>query len=286
MELTTPTLESGALATAKFFGIPHEYPDHTVINDWLQIQPGVRPDASVYPTAKYTMIGYGGHRPFTTTNGRLVALPIQHRVTDTGLFSPIPFVLRDPNNDLTPSERANYCLRGTLTPNNASTPKIAYWGKRTDLSSAVVERQEETIQNGTVVNTAAYAYTSANEKPTPTQPLQGEPDLTNGDFVSPVTRIWVGLESEWEANELLNVSKQLFGDEYGVIISEIAIVAGVDKPIQVGGGSGSGGFTFNEVIGAQVMNYLAVNFNVGLGVNLKAGTYVNVGVSSPMYVLS
>ena len=284
MELTTRTLESAALATAQYFGLPHTYPSHSTLNEFLDIQNGVLPAKTVYPTVKYQMIGYGGHRPFNTINGRYVAQPVQHRTTDTGLFKPLPFVMREPNNDLTTTERRNYRLRKTETHNGKVY--ICYYAKLIDLTQTVIERQETTVQNGVDLLTSEYDYTSANLAPQPTEPLQGEPDLTNGNFVSPNARIWVGLDNEWEATELLNVSNVIFNDEYGALISEIALVSGVDKDVTVGAGAGSGGFTFTEVIGAQIANFIAVQFNVAMGVNLRAGTYVTAGIAEPMYVLT
>ena len=284
MELTTRTLESAALSTAQYFGIPHTYPPNSTLNEYLNIENGVLPGKTIYPRTRYQMIGYGGHRPFTPINGRVIAQPIQHRTTDTGLFKPLPFVLREPNNDLLPTERMRYRLRKVDTYNGV--PYIAYYAKIIDVSQLTIERQMTTVQDGKNVLTSDYVYNAANMAPQPTQPLKGLPDLTNGTFVSPNARIWVGLDNEWEANELLNVSKVIFNDEYGALISEIALVAAVDKDVTVGGGSGTGGFTFTEIIGAQIMNFLSVQFNVALGVNLRAGTYVTAGIAEPMYVLS
>lgn len=282
MEITTRTLEAAALQTASFVGIAHTYPEHSTLNELLGIEVGMYPPATVWPQMRYAVIGYGGHRPQLTTDGRNITLPIQHRTTDLGLFSPLPFILRPITGDLSAVERAKYCLRRLETHNAVIC--AAYYGKRLDFTGAIVERQLNTVTDEQTQSISDVVYSSANLSPTPTVLQANQVNLASGQYVSPICKIWVGLDNEWEANELLNVSRLKFGDEYGALISEIGLVTGTDKLISAD--SVSGGFMFNEVIGAQLAAHIASNYNVALGTNLRAGTYINIGIAEPMFIIS
>ena len=282
MEVTTRTLEAAALQTASFVGLPHTYPANSTINELLDIQKGMYPPATVWPQMRYSMIGYGGHRPQLTTDGRNITLPVQHRTTDLGLFSPLPYVLRPFSGDLSQVERARYCLRRLETHNGIVC--VAYYGKRIDFTGALVERQLNTVADDQSQTISEVVYSTANLSPTPTQLQPNQVNLASGQYVSPICKIWVGLDTEWEANELLNVSRLKFGDDYGALISEIGLVTGVDKLITADASSGN--FMFNEVIGAQLAAHIACSYNVALGTNLRAGTYVNIGIAEPMFIIS
>jgi hypothetical protein len=282
MEITTRTLEAAALQTASFVGIPHTYPQNSTLNQLLDIENGMYPPADAWPQCRYSIIGYGGHRPQQTTDGRHITLPIQHRTTDLGLFSPLPYILRQVTSDLSAVERARYCLRRLET--HGGLTFAAYYGKRIDFTGAFVERQLNTVTDEQTNSISEVVYSAANLSPEPTQLQPAQLNLTTGQYVSPICKIWVGLDNEWEANELINVSRVKFGDDYGALISEIGLVTGVDK--LVGVDSASGSFMFNEVIGAQLAAHIACNYSVALGTNLRAGTYVNIGIAEPMFIIS
>lgn len=282
MEITTRTIEAAALQTATFVGIPHTYPTNSTLNELLNIEKGIYPPATVWPQMRYSVIGYGGHRPKVTTDGRNITLPIQHRTTDLGLFAPLPYILRVATNDLSAIERAKYCLRRMETHNGVAC--VAYYGKRIDFTGVVIERQLNTVTDEQTQSITAVTYSSANLSPLPTQLQPNQVNLASGQFVSPVCKIWVGLDNEWEANELLNVSRLKFGDDYGALITEIGLVTGTDK--QVSAEAIAGSFMFNEVIGAQLAAHVACNYNVALGTNLRAGTYINIGIAEPMFVIA
>lgn len=282
MEITTRTLEAAALQTATFVGIPHTYPQNSTLNELFDIQKGIFPPTTVWPQMRYSVIGYGGHRPKTTTDGRNITLPIQHRTTDLGLFAPLPYILRPLSNDLSAVERVRYCLRRLETHNGVVC--AAYYGKRIDFTGAVIERQLNTVADDQTQTISEVVYSTANLAPEPTVLQPNQVNLASGHYVSPICKIWVGLDSEWEANELLNVSRLKFGDDYGALISEIGLVTGTDKQVSTEAATGS--FMFNEVIGAQLAAHIACNYNVALGTNLRAGTYVNIGIAEPMYVIA
>lgn len=282
MEITSRTLEAAALQTATFVGLPHTYPENSTLNELLNIEKGMYPAPTVWPQMKYSVIGYGGHRPQQTVDGRNVTLPIQHRTTDLGLFAPLPYVLRPITADLSAVERAAYCLRRLET--HKGVVCAAYYAKRIDFTGAVVERQLVTVTDTQTQTIAEVVYSAANLSPAPTMLQPAQVNLASGQYVSPICKIWVGLNNEWEANELLNVSRLKFGDDYGALISEIGLVTGTDKLVSAESTSGS--FMFNEVIGAQLAAHIACNYNVALGTNLRAGTYINIGIAEPMYIIS
>lgn len=282
MEITTRTSEAAALQTASFCGLAHTYPEKSTLNQLLDIQSGITPAPNQWPQMKYMVIGNGGNRTTTDTDGLELRTPIQHRITDLGMFRPMPLILRDINNDLSAIERARYGLRRIELHN--SVPKIAYYAKRLDYTGVTVQRQIITKVDGQTPVVSQMVYSDANLSPQPTQLQPGQANSTSGQFFSPICKVWVGIESEWEADELINVSRIKFGHDYGAMITEMGMVMGVDKQVSVDSGVGNS-ILFNEVIGAQVAAHIACDYNIAFGTNSRAGTYINVGIAEPMFII-
>lgn len=284
MEITTPTPEGIALQTAAHLGIPHTYPAHSTLNEKLGIENGVYPSSTVYPNLKCFVIGSGGSRE-SIINGHRFQVPVPHVPLDLGLFDPIPFVMREINDDLDATERARFALRRLVTMPDGKI-YVTYNAKRISKTGVVVDRQIETIVNGEVTSVNTLAYSSANLTPTPRDLLPNQTTQTSGQQVRVVSRLWVGLDDEWDTKELLKVSRILYGTDYGAFFTEIGMVTAADKDITTNSGAGSTSFTFKEVIGAQIATHIAVNCNVSLGAGLRVGAYVNAGIAEPLFVPS
>ena len=147
-------------------GLPYTVKQNTTLNQLLGINQSVVPPATTIPTIGYFCIGYGGISLQNCTNDS-DAFPIpkifQHTAEDTGLFKPVPFVMREFNNDLTAQERTRYALRVVETYKNVKY--YSYYLKRLDLSKTRVETKIITVGDDGNLTEEDYAPTTTNLNP-------------------------------------------------------------------------------------------------------------------------
>lgn len=278
MELNTRTVYSADLQTNLLLELPHVIVPFTTLNERFDIQAGIPPTLGDYPHMGYMAIGNGGHRMVVGAGGLSKPEPIQHEATDAAPYSPIPFVLRLPAEDLTSAERINYALRKEVTFQGLTY--IAYYLRRIDLSGVSTQMEYRTVQDGQTVVTP-FVPNNSNLNPTPPDITNSGVNVTTGDYVTASAKVTISLTA-WEATELLNVAKVMYDDESYAIVSEIALVTGVDKVVPVSGPTGS--FNFNEVIAAQCASFIAAFYAIrfsqqGIDINL------DVGASEPLFRL-
>lgn len=277
MELNTRTVYSAYLQTCLLSQLPFVVKPYSTLNERFAIQDGILPIAGQMPRLGYMGIGNGGHRIIAGANGKYKPEPIQHLATDACAYDPMPFILRLPTEDLTPVERVNYALRKEVIYDG--TTYIAYYLRRIDFSGVLTSMEYRTIQDdgGTVVT--PFVPDNSNLFPVP-QPLSSTgTNLISGEYVSASAKTTINM-SPWEAEELLNVARIMWGDEDYAIISEIQLVTGVDKTINVTGATGS--FVFNEVIAAQVASHIAAFYAVRFSRN-GIELYLDIGASEPLW---
>src|SRR5690606_18437856 len=132
------------LQTCMLSGLPFVVKPNTTLNERFDIESGTLPANGVLPTLHYMGIGNGGHKMVVGAGGMSKPEPIQHLATDASAFNPIPFVIREPINDLTPAERANYALRKETIING--TAYVSYYLRRIDLSGILPTMEHRVIQ--------------------------------------------------------------------------------------------------------------------------------------------
>lgn len=280
MELNTRTVYSSYLQTCMLTGVQFQMKPFTTLNERFDIESGVAPASNALPTLRYMTIGNGGHRMVVGAGGKTKPEPIQHLATDAAAYDPLPFVIRDPINDLTPVERANYCLRKAITI--GTDPKIAYYGRRIDFTGVLTTMEHRVIDEDGTTTTTPFVPDSSNLNPIP-QPINNSGvNILTGEYVAASAKISIVL-TPWEAAELLNVAKTLYDDEDFAIISEIQLVTGVDKVINASGPNGS--FNFNEVICAQVATHVAAFYPIRFSTN-GIEIFLDVGASEPLWKLA
>lgn len=277
METLVRTVYGAILQTTQLVGKPFVLKEYTTLNEKFGIQAGILPTSTEIPRCQYMAIGLGGHRAATGADGIMIPEPIQHRPTDAGLYKHLPFVLRELTNDLSPTDRAKYALRRIEEHNGNNY--AAYYLRRLDLTNVTPEMLYKTVNDG-VVTTTPFVPTSANLNPTPPDLSSTGVNVTTGDYVTATAKLSLIFTTK-EINELLNAANVMFGDERLAIISEIALVSGVDKTIQVSG-SGQATFNFNEVIAAQIVSILNTMYMAKYadsGIDLT----IDIGSSEPMW---
>lgn len=245
----------------------------STLNQRLNIFPDERPNPGVLPSIGYLALGNGGHYADVINNDLAITRNYQHQSTDAGLFKMMPFILRPVANDLTPAQRAGYALRRVETID--SQQYAAYYLKRVDLSEIVPRLEYRTIQpDGTIV-VSEFIPDSSNLNPTPTVMAVNGTNTTTSEFVAVSAKVAVPW-SQWEINEYLNVSNVKFGTEDAALISELAVVSGVDKIVT------SGSLTYTEAICAIVETF--VQHKIDLTANSQNFTMnLEIGVSEPLF---
>lgn len=268
-------------------GLPFIVRPNSTLNQLLSINPQLIPPSNVIPTINYFCIGMGGVSQQNCNEGvRTSILPkvYQHHSDNTGLFKMIPFVMREINNDLSPVERAMYALR--RTEEHKGTNYFVYYLKRLDLSQVNVETNlitKEVIGQGQLqTTTTEYEPTESNLKPTARDLSTTEENVLRATYGRTVAQVPVRLDAN-DVNELYNVFNIIAGDPMAAVVTEIGLVSGVDKIMEI---TTSGGRAqFNEVIAAQVSHinrtllYLAANSG-------GFTSLFNCGINEPIFNIS
>lgn len=279
MENICRTAYNNMLQTAMLLGAPYEWLANTTLNELLTIQAKVYPASEVYPRLRYMAIGNGGHTFSVSNDGVGAPDPTQHIATNSGLFKPIPFVMREINNDLSEAERAKYALRREETHNNRRY--YAYYLKRMDATGVRPKLEYLRIRNG-VSKYDAFIPDSSNLNPVP-QPLSPEGvNTTNGDFISTTAKMPLDL-NQVDMTELRNVGMVLWGQENRAIISEIALCTGVDKMVNAPTG-GNATVPFNEAIGVQINSFVS-SFISAKHSPQGSDVMLDVGATEPLFKL-
>lgn len=230
-----------AMMISMAYGLPYEMEPNSTVNECLDdptvvpFQPtpktlGMRyAEPYNYTTdssqlkAQYLLIGNGGHGFIDDADNIPYPTTYPHKATDAGLFKMLPFVIRPVSDDLPAEIAANYRLRKTLFIDGVLY--AAYFARKLNLTSTVLEKVIETVANG-VKSTTPFAPTVNDLKPT----RGAVGNTTDGSYLKVYGTLELGF-NEQECRWLREACALLYGNENKAIVSEIAIAHGVDKPI-------------------------------------------------------
>lgn len=279
MENINRTIYGSYLQTCMLMKLPFQMMVNSTLNERFGIQNGVAPAAGELPAFGYYVIGNGGHSLTIGANGIAKPEPIQHKGTDASLYSPIPFVLRPQGNDLSPDMRAKYCLRRTET--HDGQPYFAYYGKRVDFTDTVAQMQLLQVLNG-VENARPFVPDSSNLNPVPPVLQPSGVNVVSGDYTSITAPVGLILSTD-EIDEVKAAAKIIYGDEAYAIISEIGLVAGVDKNVASPGPNNST-ITQLEVICAQIVSFINSFYPLAF-LNKEVEALLDVGATEPIFNL-
>lgn len=280
MENICRTVYGSYLQTAQLVGSPFILTQNTTLNEKFTIQAGVGPRSGEVPKMAYFAIGNGGHTFMTGADGVAKPEPVQHIATDAALYSHLPFVLRETNNDLTAAQQANYGLRRLETHNG--NQYYAYYLKRIPADTITPQMELQTVDNG-VTNTTPFAPNSANLNPTPQQLSSTGVNVVTGSYTTASAVLNLTLSAD-DVTELLNAAQVIYNDTGYAIISEIALVSGIDRVVPVSSNGGST-INFNEVVCAQVVSFINTFFPM-VYANNGTGISLDVGATEPLFGLS
>lgn len=279
MESITRTIYGSTTQTALLLGITPPIPENTTLNERFDILRDVRPPSGVLPRLRYFSIGNGGHKFLVGADGVHVPEPVQHLATDAAAYKPLPFVLRTPNSDLTPVDRAKYALRKEVVIKNKTY--IAYYLKRIDIENVVISMQNKIVDHD-ITTVTDFVPDHSNLNPNPQDLANSGINITEGRYVTATAKLVLTFNKQ-DIDELLNVAKVLYDNEGAAIISEIQMVSGVDHVINVNT-PGAGSFNFNEAIGTQVVFHVNSFYPAKFASNLIEAS-IDVGAVEPLFKL-
>jgi len=237
---------------AQYFGIPLPILAHSTLNEKLGISANATLGNNELPRVAYFAIGNGGHGTSTGVNSFPLLNNKIHKTTDTGLFNQIPFVLRPVGSDLDATQRAQYGLRRIET--HGGDDYIAYYLKRIDRSGLQIKVQNRDIDVNQVTVLSDFIPTSDDLSPTPVDLDNAGVNSVTGKYISASVSLTISFNT-FDAEEILNVVTVLYGNENYGILSEGALVSGVDRTLSSSDGAG-GTISFNEVVCAQIANQI------------------------------
>jgi hypothetical protein len=274
MEKATRTIYGAHLETCQLLGIPYEVKENTTLNERFGINPNLVIPTNTYPKLGYFCIGIGGAKFTAGNNNRVLVKNVQHQATDASCYDPIPFVLREVSNDLSPTEKQKYALRKAVTINNENY--YAYYLRRLDLTGVVVSLENRhTSGNNTTITT--FTPDEDNLYPTPPNVSNQGSNTVTSDYVAVNATVNINLP-EQECQELLDVATILFGDSDYAFISEIGLCTGVDKII-----TNQDNSTFKDAIGVQVAAFVSTQQPMS-STSTLTGSY-SIGVAEPLLTM-
>lgn len=240
------------LQAAKLLGRPHSFPKYTTLNERFDIQAEAAQDITEAPNIGYYCIGIGAHRIHIGDNEIPINDPISHETTNTGLFKPMPFVLRQLNDDLTETQRAQYGLRRKETFNGVTY--WAYYLKRLRNLNETPEIFHDNTKDG-VTTSKPFNFTNEDLYPTPSDLPPVGVVVASADIIRISSKVEIDF-NEQDVLEYLNVCKIMYGSEKYAVISEIGICSGVDRTI-TGEGDRNATISYKEAIGVQVNVFIS-----------------------------
>ncbi len=237
--------------TSQYIGKKLRKLPNSTLNQKLNIHPDIDIAESDIPVVKYVAIGNGGHNFIVGGNGRVKWRAVHHTVRHTALYNQLPFVLRRPNEDLTPEQRMRYRLRRLETHHGVTY--VAYYLRVLDLSMTEVDLELRHVEDGVTVSTP-YAPSLEDLNPVPPTLLTGQAVTTTGDYVASTAKIPFVMSAE-DVQEFVNAVKIIEGDDGYAVISEMATVSGVDRAV-LGDFNGAQS-SYTDAIYTQVTSFIS-----------------------------
>ena len=255
MELYTRAYPGIVMQLAQYFGIGMPVVPHSTLNELHEINADATLGTNELPRVGYLAIGNGGHMNKSGVQGFPLMANYIHRSRDTGLFNQLPFVLRPLDNDLTDTERENYGMHGIVEwPVGSGDKYHAYWLLRMDKAGLQIKVQDRVVDNQQNTVITDFVPTTDDLKPPPVDLDNTGINSVKGKYISATVSVRVEF-TEFDAEEFLNVCRVMYNSEYYAIISELALVSGVDRTTSTPDGLG-GTITMNEVVCAQIANHI------------------------------
>lgn len=254
---TTRTITGIKLQASKLLGRPHDIDKYSTLNERFDINASQNADLTEQPNVGYYCIGLGAHRQHIDDKMIPIYLPVSHEASNTCLFKPMPFVLRQLNDDLSPELRKRYALRRKETYNG--TEYWAYYLKRLPRSNEAPELIHDNTKDG-VTTSKPFHFTNEDLYPQPsTLPREGVV-VSSADILRVSSKVELDF-NEQDVTEYINVHRIMHGSARYAVISEIGICSGVDRDMNVEGEKNST-ITMKEALGVQIVTFITTFYDI------------------------
>lgn len=245
------TISADYLSTHKALGLDFVPSPNSTMNQKFNIFPKELPRKGEYPNIRYLVIGRGGAKISTSTNGYPIPVQKVHRARDAALFDHLPFVVRRVSEDLNPVQRANYRLRTLITSKSGET-YVAYYGKYLDVSNVTVNMELRHVENGKITTTA-FEHNVGDLTPKAVEHSNINKNDPNADCLVVTAKVDAGLNDN-DIKEIIHACSIIDGDSNSAILSEIGVASALDRRME--GIFGTAKDTYVEAISAQISAFV------------------------------
>jgi len=227
------------------------------------------------PIIKYMTIGNGGHKSTIGAEGIPLINPVPHSPRHAALYNHLPFIIREPSDDLSVAERAKYRLRTMKTFNGVQY--VCYYARALDLIGVVPTTELRNVTNG-IITATNFDPSIADLNPIkPNIPLNGNITST-GNSLAATAKLVFTMDRR-EIDELLHAVNIMYGDDNYAFISEMGLFAGADRTLM--GDFNGTQIAYNEVIGATMVNFISTAIPA-FAINTSIEQIVDIGATEPL----
>lgn len=278
MEQVTRTPVFASLLDAMARGAAYKWLEYTTLNEKFNVLPKDYPGQDVYPRLCAIGLGWGAMAMNMGADNEPYPVIQQHLSTDAALFKHMPIVLRLVDDDLTPTQRARYCMRTLVTFHGKNY--YAYYLKWVNFAQAdnnlflKIKREDGTVE------VQPYVYSEANLNPTPVDLQSPGVNLLKGQSVISSTIITLPLD-DFDINEIRKAALIIKQATGRAIVSEVCLVTGARKPIDVPV-AGGGIVRMEECQGAQIAAFVGANYAFDF-LNRSLTEQLELGISEPLF---
>lgn len=276
MENSSRSPYGSYIQLCRLFGVKPDVITNTTLNEKFNIFKNEVPLPTEEPIIRYLAIGNGGHASTVSANSVSPITGVRRKTRAAALYNHIPFILRELDNDLPPTERIKYRLRRIEQYNGVSY--VAYYLRVIDLDGLKPVIEHRNLQGDNYAVTpfqpdAADLSPVADIISTETTPSSIE------EGVSVSMRISMKLTTS-DVNEILNATSIIFNSTGYGIVSEIGVVTGIDRDLT--GNFNGVSETYREAIYTQLYSSLNVGKLLNFGTP-TSDTIIEVGSIDPIY---
>ena len=238
------------LALCQLTGKDYKYLPNTTLNEKFGLTSIANTTSERYPTLKYFTIGIGGNGLFSKIESGYTYNT--HNPVDAGLFTHIPFIMRDIDNDLSVEERSRYRMRVVETF-NGKTYASYYLMMISSINTKDYFYHVKKI-NGTNVLNVFDTNVDSILSPSPVDKSEYIGIDKQAEYVAKIAKVEFALYNQdvRELNEVLKIR-----DIEDTKIKEIGICTGIDVP--------NDGYT--EAFGVQIAFHLMADIELSMYMN-------------------
>lgn len=267
-------------STANDLGLPNPIMEHTTLNEKFEVAAGDIPKLS-NGILRYFAIGNNGHTGWLSKEKIYLTASIDHFPDHAALYNHLPFLMRPYGEDIDADLRSKYRMRGLIVLEDGSKWH-AYWLKVISSENLVVESKYSwRTEDGNIESDDWMPDSTALNPPVPKLNTNHVDQVVSSkSFLSSVAELDLSLNKR-DCDELLNVARILKKEEAYALVSEYALVAGVDNIINGDDGKGSV-VQYTELLAAQCVSMMT-NRGYGPDDGDKGIEYfVDYGATEPM----